>query len=34
MFFKVNIFFTNTLIFILKIEYYGKTSSKNNRISN
>ena len=34
MFFKVNIFFANTLIFILKIEYYGKTSSKNNRISN
>ena len=34
MFFKVNIFFVDTLIFILKIGYYGKTSSKNNRISN
>lgn len=34
MFFKVNIFFANTLIFILKIEYYEKTSGKTNGISN
>lgn len=34
MFFKVNIFFVNTLIFISKIEYYGKTSNKTNGISN
>lgn len=30
MFCKVNIFFANTLIFILKIEQYGKTSNKTN----